>query len=229
MVQHLDGVGLPDESVVARTYMVCCAADAVGLGFRVDDQRIRQFEDGEWVIIRGRITENDRTDAIRALRLGVAAFTMVSPDHALDASTIDAYDAFAYMPAIVERLAGDGTSRFRALLQRAQLLDELRTGGPYTVFAPVDQAVDHSGADQLDGAALSAWLGMHIVRGRLSEDELFQMDSLTTIDDRRIPVGVANGRLRVGNVRLLFGNIKCRNGTIHLVYPAMDPVPRAAP
>ena len=226
MVQRLDDAGRPDEVAIAQSYMVCCVADAFGMGLRVADDRVNQFKDGQWIIVRGWVRKKAQPDPIPLFRMGMSSFTTTSPDHVLTASTIDAYDATAYLPLIADRLSGSiPPSRFAQLLDAADLLDVLKADGPFTVFVPVDQAIESLGADQLEAESLSGWLRMHIARGRFTERELFGVESLTTIDGHRVEVTHSNGKLRIADARIVFADIQCRNGTVHLVYPAVVPTP----
>jgi uncharacterized surface protein with fasciclin (FAS1) repeats len=217
------------QTAVMKSYMVCCAADALGIGFRVAGQRVEGFEDGEWVIVRGYVVPLAEPSPVKPFRVGTSTFVMVDGEYVIEPSTVEPYEAVAYMPLLADRLSSESTSLFRTALEAAGLLEVLRGTGPFTVFAPIDAALEGSEDDLMQpsdapgrNAELRDWLSRHIVHGRYTKEDLLQLDGLRTIHGRELPVHVQNGKPMPGNVRIVFGNQQARNGVVHLIHPALE-------
>ncbi|WP_439579576.1 fasciclin domain-containing protein [Elioraea sp.] len=114
---------------------------------------------------------------------------------------------------VVDLLAARGNfDRFLALCQRANVTDELKAPGPFTVFAPTDSAfgripesliVDLTGAggDRTpDMARLRAWMLFHVVQGRHISPSWTNTQELPTLNGGRLRVDVPQGEpMRVLN------------------------------
>ena len=132
----------------------------------------------------------------------------------------------AVLVLLTEQLSGQTSSRFRKALQDSGLWQELGGKGPFTVFVPVDQAIESLSGVSLGEpppAALKQFVSVHIVRGRLPSRDLMEREELVTLSGQAVKVELVNGKLRVNQSRLLLKNSGARNGVIHYVSPAMTP------
>lgn len=118
---------------------------------------------------------------------------------------------------------GDGLALFRQALQRSGLDSVLASGGPYTVFAPVDSAFSAAGLTSDKIAAypvdqLRNILSFHILPGRIGSSTLtgFLSDSLQSLNSRWSPVVTQNyfGTFLNG-VKVTQGNINLADGVLH--------------
>jgi len=146
----------------------------------------------------------------------------VDEAYVIEPSELKAYDAIAYMPSVAERLDTDSISLFRDALQANGLLARLSGAGPFTVFAPVNSSFANAGDAVAPSPASRERLAAHIVPGRYLKIDLFDVQTLRTIDGRDLPVEIRNAKPVVGSARILFGDQQARNGVVHLVYPAVD-------
>ncbi len=119
---------------------------------------------------------------------------------------------------LVATAVADG--RFTTLaraLSAADLVDDLRGAGPFTVFAPTDAAFAALPAGALSGLledkdALRRVLLNHVAAGRVLARDLLPVGSATTLGGTRLPLG-----LRVGKANVTQADVVCSNGVIHVI------------
>jgi transforming growth factor-beta-induced protein len=134
---------------------------------------------------------------------------------------------------IVDTAAADGRlNTFVAALQASGLDDELRTAGPFTVFAPTDEAFEAALAQMgitqealmSDPEQLRAILSNHIVPGMTDAASLAGMTTVTTLDGATIPVTAVNGSVMLNNTSTVVGSdIAATNGVIHVIDQVLMP------
>ncbi len=122
----------------------------------------------------------------------------------------------------VARDAGTFTTLVEAI-DRAGLEPTLSDDGPYTVFAPGDDAF----ADLPNGTVdtlltmpemLSEILTYHVVPGRMTTAEVLWRASAPTMQGEDLPVWLAlDGRVRVHTAKVLDPDIEASNGLIHVI------------
>lgn len=111
-------------------------------------------------------------------------------------------------------------SMFTKAVQEAGLKDTLSTGGPYTVFAPTDDAFGKTPRGAIDAffkdkPLLAKVVKSHVVQGRYTTKDLESMSSVTTLNGDKLPVRSIDGAIYVGSTRLVRPNIQSSNGIIH--------------
>lgn len=129
---------------------------------------------------------------------------------------------------IVDIAVGAGNfSTLVKAVQEAGLVDTLKGEGPFTVFAPTDEAFAKIPADQLqallaDKEALTAVLTYHVVPGKVLSDDLVALDSATTVQGSDIDIDVSNG-VRVDSAKVVSADIVASNGIIHVIDTVIMP------
>ena len=113
-------------------------------------------------------------------------------------------------------------SRFRVLLtavKQAGLVEALQGDGPFTVFAPTDEAFSALPQGTLasllkpeNKPALVALLENHIVPGAIRAVDLLPIPRAKTLNGDSLPIG-----LRIAGASVIQADIECRNGVIHVV------------
>jgi uncharacterized surface protein with fasciclin (FAS1) repeats len=124
---------------------------------------------------------------------------------------------------IVEVAASAGS--FNTLVQAVQeagLVETLSGEGPFTVFAPTDEAfaaLPEGTLDALlaDEEALRAVLTYHVVAGEYMASDVIQMESLTTVQGEDISILVTDGNVMVNNANVTQTDIEASNGVIHVI------------
>jgi len=118
-----------------------------------------------------------------------------------------------------------------SLLKTAGLADILQQAGPYTVFAPTDEAFAALPAATLqqlqlpeNREALIKILRYHVVPGAVTSSQ-FSAGELKTYEDRPVNIKIdrANNQIVVNNARVIQPDIKASNGIIHAVNQVLIP------
>ena len=120
-----------------------------------------------------------------------------------------------------------GTSAVTALTQlvvKAGLVATLRDGGPFTVFAPVNEAFAALPPETLisvteDNATLTQVLTLHVVPGTYKSTDLMDLDgqTLTTVEGGKLLVEMDGDDVIVGGAKVISPDIEASNGMIHAV------------
>jgi uncharacterized surface protein with fasciclin (FAS1) repeats len=113
---------------------------------------------------------------------------------------------------------------FQAAIVAAGLVPRLRGGGPFTVFAPTDEAFGRIGEHILQRwlapehkSQLSGILTYHVMTGRLPASEIIRMSSAPTMNGTSLTIRFAEGRMHVNNAGVVRADVECSNGLIHVI------------
>lgn len=109
-------------------------------------------------------------------------------------------------------------------IMASDLDQTLSQRGPFTVFAPSNEAFDKLEAGTLDNlllpenkAALTDLLHRHVVKGKIKLEDLKDGDQLQTMNGRELSVRVQEGKVSLNGAAIQTGDIKTSNGVIHSV------------
>ena len=131
---------------------------------------------------------------------------------------------------------GDG--RFTTLvaaLGAAGLVDTLKSGGPFTVFAPTDEAFAKLPAGTVeallrDPERLKSILLYHVVAGNVESGDVVKLTSAPTVQGAPVRITVAGGTVRINNAQVVLADVKASNGVIHVIDTVLlPPTGTAAP
>ena len=114
-----------------------------------------------------------------------------------------------------------------AAVQEAGLVEVLQGEGPYTVFAPTDEAfakLPEGTIEALlaDKEALTAILTYHVVPGRVLAEDVVNLDTAKTVQGQSIVVDASSG-VRVDNANVIATDIIASNGVIHVIDTVIIP------
>jgi len=112
-----------------------------------------------------------------------------------------------------------------AAVQAAGLVDVLKGEGPFTVFAPTDEAfaaaLEALGltAEELlaDTETLTSILLYHVVPGKVMAADVIGLTSATTAQGSDIAITVENGMVKINDATVLITDIEASNGVIHVI------------
>lgn len=129
---------------------------------------------------------------------------------------------------IVETATAAGN--FGTLLTAAEaagLVETLKGDGPYTLFAPTDEAFARIPADDLnallmDKEALTLVLTNHLVRGKVTAEEVVRLDSAETMAGQSVTISSSYG-VKVNDAKVIKTDILASNGIIHVVDKVIMP------
>ncbi|MEC4985716.1 MAG: fasciclin domain-containing protein [Oscillatoria sp. PMC 1068.18] len=126
------------------------------------------------------------------------------------------------MPDIVDIAVSAGS--FQSLVtavKTANLVETLKSPGPFTVFAPTDEAFAKlpPGTVQTllqNPPQLARILTYHVVSGKLRQADLEKLDSVTSVEGSPISINCANS-FEVKNATVISPDIEADNGVIHVI------------
>jgi uncharacterized surface protein with fasciclin (FAS1) repeats len=109
-------------------------------------------------------------------------------------------------------------------LQAGGMVDELKGSGPFTLFAPTDEAFGKLAAGSVqqlekpeNAAALKRLLHGHIVKGLYSAGDLRQRQSIEALSGARYDIESSGAGVVLGGAELPGHSIACTNGVIHVL------------
>jgi len=129
---------------------------------------------------------------------------------------------------IVDTAVSAGTfNTLATALTEAGLIDTLKGPGPFTVFAPTDEAFAKIPADQLsallaDKEKLTSILTYHVVAGKVMAADVVGLDSATTVQGQSITISASDG-VKVDNANVVQTDIVASNGVIHVIDTVLIP------
>ena len=158
-------------------------------------------------------------------KLTIFRFTVAITAALLLATTAIAGHHKAEKKDIVDTAVANGNfNTLAAALEAAGLIETLKSDGPFTVFAPTDEAF----AKLPDGTVemlllpenkdkLVAILTYHVVSGEVSAAEVVKLDSASTVNGSDVQIAVFDGNVSINDSRVVMTDIYASNGVIHVV------------
>lgn len=117
-----------------------------------------------------------------------------------------------------------------AAIKAAGLVDTLKGPGPFTVFAPTDEAFARLPAGTLDDLLkpenkdkLVAILKYHVVPGKVMADRVIKMHTAKTVEGQSLNISTEDGKVMVGNANVIKADIQTSNGVIHVIDAVLLP------
>ena len=112
-------------------------------------------------------------------------------------------------------------------LQAAGLVETLKGAGPFTVFAPTDEAfakLPKGTVEALlkDKAKLTAILTYHVVAGNVMAKDVVKLKSAKTVQGGSVMIDTAAG-VKVDEAHVVKTDIACSNGVIHVIDTVLMP------
>ncbi len=129
---------------------------------------------------------------------------------------------------IVETAIAAGSfSTLVSAVQAADLVETLSGPGPFTVFAPTDEAFAKLPAGTLealldDKAKLASILTYHVVAGKVMAADVVKMTSAKTVQGQTVTIDTSNG-VMVNNAKVVTTDIETSNGVIHVIDTVLIP------
>ncbi len=115
-------------------------------------------------------------------------------------------------------------------LKAADLVETLQGKGPFTVFAPTDEAFNKLPNETLNALLkpegqddLRNILQNHVVEGRMSAGDVTGEQSIKTLQGSSLPVRSKGEIVRIGDATITKTDIEANNGVIHAISAVMLP------
>jgi len=143
---------------------------------------------------------------------------------------IHVIDSVLLPPAdIVDTAVADGRfTTLAAALQAAGLVDALKGEGPFTVFAPTDDAfakLPEGTVEALlaDIPALSDILLYHVAEGQLFAADVLALEKIETLQGKSAKVSLMDGKAMIDGAEIIITDILTSNGVIHVIDSVIIP------
>lgn len=112
-------------------------------------------------------------------------------------------------------------------VKAAGLVDTLKGEGPFTVFAPTDEAFAALPEGTLeallaDKEKLTAVLTYHVVSGKVMAADVVKIDEAETVQGGKVAIDASNG-VKVNNAKVVKADIETSNGVIHVIDTVLIP------
>jgi len=163
----------------------------------------------------------------RSLLTGIAALTL---------SLLVSTSAFAASPQLLTKNIVDtavSAGSFKTLttaLKAAGLVETLKGKGPFTVFAPTDEAFAKLPAGTVESLLepankkkLTAILTYHVVAGNVKAADVVKLTSAKTLNGESVTIKTAGGKVMINDATVVKADIAATNGTIHVIDTVLMP------
>ena len=126
---------------------------------------------------------------------------------------------------IVDTAVGAGSFKtLAAALKAAGLVETLKGKGPYTVFAPTDEAfgkLPKGTVEELlkpeNKDKQTAILTYHVVPGKVLAEDVVKLSKAKTVQGSEVKIRVKRGKVKVDKATVTATDIACSNGVIHVI------------
>lgn len=122
-----------------------------------------------------------------------------------------------------------------AAVQAADLVETLKGKGPFTVFAPSDEAFAKLPAGTVEDLIkpenkekLVAILTYHVVPGKVLAKDVVKLTAAKTVQGQEVAIKVADGKVTVDNANVVKTDIECSNGVIHVIDSVIIPAEKSS-
>jgi uncharacterized surface protein with fasciclin (FAS1) repeats len=168
--------------------------------------------------------------AITAAACGGSTTTTTAAPGTTMAPTTTAGGAAGATKDIVDTAVAAGSFKTLAsLLTSAGLVDTLKGAGPFTVFAPTDDAfakvpqatLDALGADPK--GALAKVLTYHVVPGKIMAADIKDGMKVKTVEGTELTFSIKNGDVYVNDAKVVTPDVGASNGVIHVIDSVLIP------
>lgn len=175
----------------------------------------------DFAVVNGTVLVNDAT---------VITADVVSSNgviHVIDKVLLPPADELEDIPTVASSTGVHGVL-VDAVVQ-AGLLATLSGEGPYTVFAPTDQAFTDAGISLSDfdgeegAAALANVLAYHVTTGSVLSGDLSDGQMVTMLNQQQVRIGVTSAGVLVNDATVTLADVAASNGVIHVIDKVLLP------
>jgi uncharacterized surface protein with fasciclin (FAS1) repeats len=139
------------------------------------------------------------------------------------------FDGMADDPAATAASNNPVLSTLVTAVVEADLVDTLNSEGPFTIFAPYNDAFAAIPEDELsailaDTELLSSILTFHVVAGEsLDLQQLIDAGTVDTVNGGSLTIEASNDLATVNGANVICGNVQVDNGTVHIIDAVLVP------
>ena len=122
----------------------------------------------------------------------------------------------------------DNFSTLVTAVKTAGLVETLSSEGPFTVFAPTNEAFAKLPKETLDAVLadkeqLTAILTYHVVSGKVMAKDVVNLESAKTVQGGSLKIETVGGNVMIDNAKVIKADIEAKNGVIHVIDTVLIP------
>ena len=166
---------------------------------------------------------------VAALLLGTSSVAEAGKKCAGSSATTVAHKKEAKTDIVDTAVNAGSFKTLAAALKAAGLVDTLKGKGPFTVFAPTDEAFAKLPAGTVETllkpenkAKLTAILTYHVVAGDVKAADVVKLKSAETVQGQSVKIDATDG-VQINNAEVVKADIECSNGVIHVIDAVLLP------
>jgi uncharacterized surface protein with fasciclin (FAS1) repeats len=132
------------------------------------------------------------------------------------------------MANIIDTATNNGSfNTLVAAIQAAGLVDTLNGSGPFTVFAPTDEAFNKLPAGTVDALLkdipkLKKILTYHVVSGKVLAADVAKLKTAKTVEGSEVKIDASNG-VKINDATVAAADVAADNGVIHVIDTVLIP------
>ena len=167
----------------------------------------------------------------KKLFAGAVLFALLAVAAAPNSTRAEVNDPLKPADIVDTAISAGQFKTLAAALEAAGLIDELKGAGPFTVFAPTDEAFAKLPAGTVESLLkpenkekLKSILLYHVVSGKVPASKVLKLNgrSVKTLQGSSVKVRTHNG-VRVGNAGVVQTDVMASNGVIHVIDTVLIP------
>lgn len=164
---------------------------------------------------------------MKSLKLFTLVISTVTAIFIASGTTAGQYGKAAKKDIVDTAVSAGSFTTLATALTEAGLIETLKGDGPFTVFAPTDEAFEKIPADQLkailaDKELLTSILTYHVVSGKVLAEDVVALDSATTVQGTDVAISTTDG-VKVNDANVVKTDIMTSNGVIHVIDTVLVP------
>jgi uncharacterized surface protein with fasciclin (FAS1) repeats len=167
--------------------------------------------------------------SVAALLLASSSVAEAGKKCAGASTTKVAYKKEAKMDIVDTAVNAGSFKTLAAALKAAGLVETLKGEGPFTVFAPTDEAFAKLPAGTVESllkpenkAKLTAILTYHVVAGDVKAADVVKLKSAKTLEGQTVTIDATEG-VKINDAKVVKADIECTNGVIHVIDTVLLP------
>ena len=155
-----------------------------------------------------------KTQKVKVFVLSLVVFAFLGSTH-VKAQTKDIVDL---------AVGNDNLKTLVAAVKAGDLVDVLKSDGPFTVFAPTDAAFTALPDGTLESLLkpenkdqLVAILKYHVVAGKIMSTDLSNGQRAATVQGEKIKDSIGSAGVKIDDAKVVAADVKAKNGVVHVI------------
>jgi transforming growth factor-beta-induced protein len=168
--------------------------------------------------------------SVAAMLLAASSAAVAGEKCAKNSVTSVAYKKEKKLDIVDTAVKAGSFKTLAAALKAAGLVDTLKGKGPFTVFAPTDEAFEKLPSGTIETLLkpgnkdkLVGILTYHVVAGNVKAADVVKLKSAKTVQGADVKITVADGKVMVNDANVVKTDIACVNGVIHVIDTVLLP------